>query len=408
MSKELINEVSRIREMMTFLNNGKNLLNESGGLRVIAGFGKRLAKNSIDYMIVQYGDEVGDILNKIVKLADDDLDGLFKNINDLKYVNDEAAKVFRKGLRDVLPTDVNSSLTRLKDFIEENIADIDDVDNVISSYIDKQFGSQGDEIKEALGDMIKDDSPAIRSTSKRQNQFKNGDVDGIIDDMGREGDRVEGAIDQFDIPQNDRAKLKRYWTTLWTKKESFYESLRKRAQLAGEDAAQLKAYSDAEIEELIKTSANASKTVKDQDALKALRGAMSKTMWNSLPKWVRIGLISIVVTEGAAWSVGSSIIGILLGLFSIGEAKMKELEEAAGVGLSGGINKLEKDNQGKILQSLYKEDKSLFDTTGALLPRYEINYYSDGSKLEILDKDDNFKLVRVYTLDDINKHLQED
>jgi hypothetical protein len=408
MSKELINEVSRIREMMTFLNNGKNLLNESGGLRVIAGFGKRLAKNSIDDMIRLYGDEVGDILNKIVKLADDDLDGLFKNINDLKYVNDEAAKVFRTDLRAVLPTDVDSSLTRLKDFLEENISDIDDVDGVISSYIDKQFGSQGDELKEALGDMVKDESTSIRSTAKRQNQFKNGDVDGIIDDMGREGDRVEGAIDQLDIPQNDRAILKRYWTTLWIKKESFYDTLRTRAQLAGEDAAQIKAYSDAEIEDLIKTSANASKTVKDQDALKALRAAMSKTMWNSLPKWVRILLISGIVTEGAAWSVGSSILGILLGLFSIGEAKMEEQKEALGIGLSGGINKLEKDNEGKILQSLYKEDSSLFDATGALLPRYEINYYSDGSKLEILDKDDNFKLVREYTLDDINKHLQED
>ncbi len=183
MSKELLNEVSRIREMMTFLNNGKNLLNESGGLRVIARFGRRLAQNSIDDMVRLYGDEVGDILNKIVRLSDDDLDGLFKNINDLKYVNDEAAKVFRTDLRAVLPEDVDRSLTRLKDFLEENIADIEDIDGAISDYIDRQFGSQGDELKEALGDMVKDESPSIRSTSKKQNQLKNGDIDGIINDM---------------------------------------------------------------------------------------------------------------------------------------------------------------------------------------------------------------------------------
>jgi len=407
MSKELLNEVSRIREMMTFLNNGKNLLNESGALRVITGFGRRLAQNSIDDMVRLYGDEVGDILNKIIRLADDDLDGLFKNINDLKYVDDEAAKMFRADLRAVLPEEVNSSLTRLKDFLEENIADIDDIDGAISNYIDRQFGSQGDELKETLGDMVKDESPSIRSTSKRQNLLKKGDIDGVIDDLDSEGNRVAGAIDQLDIPPNDRAVLKRYWTTLWIKKQTFYDYLKTKAVLAGEDAAQLLAYSDDEIEELIKTSANAKYTVKDLELLKAYRAAMSQTAWKSLPRWVRGLLIAAILSDGDVLTIGKMLMSIVLGYLNIGTDRLEELEDAAGINMSGGVNKLKEENKNKILQSIYKDNSSLFDSTGALLPQYEINYYTDGSKLEILDKDDSFRLVAEYSIEDINKNLQE-
>ena len=82
MRKEILNEINRMKEIMSSFDDF-DLLTESPNLRVIANMGGRLAKNSLDDFVRQFGDEVGDLVRKMSKVPDGDTEGLFKLINDL-------------------------------------------------------------------------------------------------------------------------------------------------------------------------------------------------------------------------------------------------------------------------------------------------------------------------------------
>jgi len=403
MNRQILNEVQRVKEIMSFVT-GINLLNESGNLRVIANMGARLAKNSLDDFIRQFGDEVGEVITKLTKVSDGDTEGLFRLINDLDAIDDNAAKVFRSDLRVILPRDVDDALTKLTTYLEDNINKIDDIDGVMDKYMNGAFPSSGDEAKEAFKSMVKDESRVVKRNSEAQNIIKNQDLDELLGKLDSEGGRVEGAIDQLDMPENLRSKLKRYWSTLWLKKETLYDHLRRVSKLSGEEAAQLAAMSDSELDKLIRTAADPTAAVTDKEALKALRVAMSQNSWRLLPKWVRMGIISIIVTGGSALTYYKMIGNMGFGVLAIGEDKLTEYEEKFDVVRDGGVNKLKPGNEDKTLPIMQKLKPNLFDSTGGLKPDYSLSYPTNGQKVDVINNN-TFDVEHTFTLEDINNQF---
>jgi len=403
MRKEILNEINRMKEIMSSFDDF-DLLTESPNLRVIANMGGRLAKNSLDDFVRQFGDEVGDLVRKMSKVPDGDTEGLFKLINDLDAIDDDAAKVFRADLRVILPSDVDEALTKLTTYLEDNINNFNDIDGTMKKYMDGAFPDSGDELKTSFIDMVKDESSVIKRKSQSQNIIRNQDLDELLRTLDSEGDRVEGAINQLDIPQNERNTLKRFWSSFWVKKETLYDHLRRVSKVSGEEAAQLAAMTDAEIDKLIRTAADPTAAVTDKDALKALRLAMSQNMWRSLPGWVRKSIIFTILSGGFAISVVKFIANAGFGLMAIGEDKLDEYKDKINVSVGGGINKLKPENEDKTLPVIQQLQPDLFDNTGGLKSEYSLSYPTDGSNVDVIDNN-TFNVVHTFTLDQINSKL---
>lgn len=372
--------------------------------------------------ILKQSDDLFDALRKMFKLSDDEAskiaqrverngveslsDDFISNLSTKTIDNfDDLAKLLKRGgyLGDMgvlsekifQKADSMTSITSKErdQLIEVYKKTLDDVP-FLEGYTD---------LKNALVNDFKNEFNEKYSFKLLSSSAKS--IDDLLNNIGREGDSVSGKIDNLEgLTNEERSKLKRYWTTFWTKKESFYDSIRKRANLVGDEAAQLKGATDSEIESLIKTANNADKTVKDKEALTALRKSMGLTPWKSLPTWVRWALISLVITGGTSASMGYSLFSIILSLFNVGENQAKLLEDAVKESVGGGVTSLNKDKESLIFKALIKLQPSLFEG-GVLKNIYTVNYYNDGSKLEILD--DNYDILHTYTKERINDALNQ-
>ena len=195
-----------------------------------------------------------------------------------------------------------------------------------------------------------------------------------------------------------------FWSSFWEKKETLYDHLRRVSNISGEEAAQLAAMTDAEIDKLIRTAADPTAAVTDKDALKALRLAMSQNVWRSLPGWVRKSIIVTILSGGFAISVVKFIANAGFGLMSIGEEKIDEYEDKLNVSVGGGINKLKPENEDKTLPVIQQLQPGLFDNTGGLKSEYSLSYPTDGSNVDVIDNN-TFNVVHTFTLEQINSKL---
>lgn len=395
----ILSEVNRMNDLMMFSEN-REVLNES--MASVLKSLRTLVRNGIGD-ITKYGIKEVDNLAKAMinaKTADE----FFDLLNDIKVHDVKIAKQLRRDIFDILPEATQNRLRRIVTQIEDSIDSIpeDKLDDLLDDVINQQFPNEPESVRNYMKDTLSDNSDTISNKISGAKMVSS--IDDLINKISKEGDSVDGVIDNLDIPQNDRAKLKRYWSSFWAKKETLYDHLRRTSKISGEEAAQLAAMTDSEIDKLIRTAADPTAAVTDKDALKALRLAMSQNPWRALPKWVRKSIIVTILSGGAAISIVKFMANAGFGLIAIGEKELDELEDKLDISIGGGVNRLKPGNEDKTLPAIQKLQPDLFDDTGGLKSEYSLSYPTDGQKVDVIDNN-TFDVVYTFTLNEINAQL---
>ena len=299
-----------------------------------------------------------------------------------------------------------SSSCKIPYLVEDNIDSIpeDTLDDFLDRVLDSTFPNEPESVRNYMKDTLSDSSDTI--SNKISGAKMASSIDDLINKISKEGDSVEGKLDNIEgLTNPERAELRRSWRTFWLTKDSFYDTVRRRASYGGEESARLQRATDAEIEKIMSIANDASKTVQDETAIAALNKALASNIFTKLPKWVKITIISGLLTKGAAFSLGMSIVDIIA--WAVGEGgKLLGYEgEKTKIKQAGGITKLNSDNENKILEALNELDPSLFNSSGMLKDGIMITYSDNEESLVLIGNDGSVK--GTYTLDQINNELMK-
>lgn len=403
MEQKLNEEILRIKEVM-----GLTILNES-----IPPSLMKFAVNTSDNVFQTLKRTFGlsdDLARKYAddfantkKLSDDAVEEISKNIS--VYTVDELYEVLKGSVFKVIDEKVGTLIdVRLGQNKTAN-----EIYDEISDTLDKIPSLDGaDEYKKRL---LSDYDELLESKMKRRQTGAAREVDDVFDDLieelNREGDSVEEQIDNIpNLTSVENSIMKRTWRTFWLKKESFYDVIRRKALLGGEETARLRRASDEMLEELSRAANNPHIKPKNPEAVSAYNKAMATTAFNSLPKWIRSVIISGLITEGKSISLAYSVLTIASGyvLFGI-ESAEEGLDQVKDVS-KGGVGKLSKENESKIKGALSKLDSDLFKNAdmGQLKDGYFINYAKDGNSLSVYNSE--YNVIGTYTIDQINNKLK--
>ena len=399
--ENLLTEVSRIKVLMNH-QKGNESINEQAGLGKVITRLKSLATNSVDDIAKLGNDKLDELI--IFMSKTDSADDYFESLYMINSIDKAVAKTLRRDTFIQLPLATQKRLKVIKNAIEERIGNIpeNELDTIIDNLVRQDFPNESEEVITYLKQSIDDLSETI--STKRSAGSVSKSIDDIIDEVKREGDSVAGKIDNASGLSNaERSELKRLWNTLWLKKESFYDQVRRKAGYGGEKSARLKNATNAEIEKIIATANDASKTVQDETAIAALEKAMSSNILTILPKWVKWGLISMLLTKGASYSAGMTVLELISGIALMGAEKLGVGKEDFGIKSGGGILKLNSDNEGKILKALNNLKSDVFNTSGTLKDDIIITYSKNGDKLVLVGNDGSIE--GTYTLKQINDEL---
>jgi len=395
----ILSEVNRMNDLMMFSEN-REVLNES--MSSVLKSLRTLVRNGIGD-ITKYGIKEVDNLAKAMinaKTADE----FFDLLNDIKVHDVKIAKQLRRDIFDILPEATQNRLRRIVTHIEGSIDSIpeDKLDDLLDDIINEQFPNEPESVRNYMKDTLSDSSDTI--SNKISGAKTASSIDDLIKKISKEADSVEGKLDDIKgLTNPERAELKRSWRTLWLKKESFYDAVRRRASYGGKESARLQSATDAEIEKIMSIANDASKTVQDETAIAALNKALASNIFTTLPKWTRILLITGLLTKGAAFSLGMSIVDLFaFAVLKGGEAIGYEGEKTK-IKQAGGITKLNSDNEKKILEALNELDPSLFNSSGMLKDGIMITYSDNEDSLVLIGDDGSVK--GTYTLDQINSKL---
>lgn len=397
--KQVLNEVNRINDLMRF-NENREIINESlaSALKSL----RTLIKNGLDD-IAKYGiKEIDNIARSMVsaKTADE----FFELLDSVKLHDSDIAKQLRRDVFDILPEATQNRLIRIVRDIENNLDRIpeDQIENFLDEVILEQFPNEPESVRVFMKDSITDSSGNI--SNKMSGAKATSSIDDLINKLSKEGNSVEDKIDKIQgLTNPEREMMKRTWRTFWLKKENFYDVVRRRASYGGKESARLKNATNAEIEKIMSTANNPSKTVQDETAIAALEKSLSSNIFTAIPKWARIILISGLLTKGASFSLGMSLVDIIAWGVSEGGKLLGYEGEKTKITQAGGINKLEIDNETKILKALNELDPSLFNSSGTLKDGIMITYSEDEKSLVLIGDDGSVK--GTYTLDQINSKL---
>jgi len=397
--KNLLSEVNRMNDLMMFTEN-RQIINESiaSSLKSL----RLLVKNSLND-IAKFGiKEVDNIVSSMVnsKSADE----FFDLLDSIKLHDESAAKQLRRDIFDVLPQATQNRIIRIVNQIEGSIDSIpeDKMNDLLDDIIAEQFPNEPESVRLYMKDTLLDSSSTISNKAAGAKATKS--IDDFIKKISNQGDSVEGEIDKIKgLTNPERAELKRSWRTLWLRKESFYDIVRRRAHYGGKESAQMQRATDAEIEKIMSVANDANKVVQDETAIAALNKALSSNIFTALPKWVKIVLISGLLSKGASFSLGMSLIDIAAwAVYKGGELLGYEGEKTKTI-QSGGITKLNLNNKIKILEALSQINPSLFSSSGTLKSDLTIEYSGDEKSLTIMDNEGS--IIGTYTIDQINEKL---
>lgn len=342
-TKKIIQEeVIRIQEIMGL---SSSLLNEQANL-----IPKPLIRN-----MLKMSDDAVDVITKFFNLTDNQIDNVVRQIDDVGVDNlsDDVLEGLSKSSKDnvddlvrVLKSNklLGSNFDEIASRIFQRVDDIDVVtmeqrDKVIKLYSDKldglSFLDGADEIKQKLVRDFKSEFDSRYSDIISRNVVEG--LDNELNNLFNQTERIMGQLDNVveGMPANTpgREKIQTAWKKIFYSRESVYDEIRRKSGYIDpkqyERAGNIKGMTDAEIEKLLGVSGDPMKTPRDADLVKAVSAAQNANYFTAasstfmqLPKAVRIAFWTVLVTGGTAYSLGSSIMKILVGLMDIGAEKL--------------------------------------------------------------------------------------
>jgi len=409
--KLLISEVTRINDLMLFTEN-REIINES--MSTILKSLRTLVKNSADE-IAQYGSKELDNLVKLMKTTKN-VDDFFTSLGSMKSFNDDVAKQLRRDIFDILPEATQTRIKNIVQQLEDNIDKLSDDNTLdfINSIIESQFKNEPESVKAYLKDSVLDNSDVLATKVEKGNLSK------IIDSLTDTDIKKVEELLMTDKEIRDAFKSENHWfNNMFTRLfvDTRRETTRALQAYKIDDATKsvLKGKTKTEIRELVKKEIK--ENIEGNDELMAIIKDKSFAGW-----WSRLSggwKTSIILTLGLG---GAPLVVLALGVAGLlkdnANATIEWLTdwfndwrsdlETEKLGL---LTKLNKNEEGKILNTLRDYDSSLtsdmFDEHGNLVSdKYMINYSNDEKSLQILDINDEYKVIKEYTLDQINELIK--
>lgn len=167
MNKELIQEIVRQKELISFSHgNKKESINEQ--FKVASTILKSFFRNGFDDFAKKYGDDAVAILRKITAAADES--SIIKYLNDLARVDANAAKEIRGILRK--SASMKNAVANVDEIATMVVSDlnsgqIDDASRAIDDYLEAIFPKASVEGRMVLKDMIYDSSKTLENTKPK-------------------------------------------------------------------------------------------------------------------------------------------------------------------------------------------------------------------------------------------------
>lgn len=433
MKVNLITELFRIKEIMHYNSNEKQILLENP-LRVLGRVIKSVAGNKMDDIIrlSRGNNDVEEILfdyiDKIQRTSADNTDTLFKHVNDLGNYNDEAGKIIRNELRTLLPEETRNTLDSLKNYLEENIDDMTDINQFMDEFFDETFTNTNKETKDVLKDMVSDESPTIKKAlddapsptrPRVPNQTRTLKTFEELFPSAEELSELQFLINQYYKTKGNAPE--------WMKNLTGNRLVDSRSQvqrvLSNKDAFaeiqdNLRKMTPDELESLIgdqiaKSNERVLEMAKDKSFMAILKRNAKKLPGkfktpDTLKGWLTLA--------GYAYLLKTGIAGLFFGaidlLAELGYLKIDKVKERLTKGVedeeisqSGGIIELNDENEDKIFKALNLLNPSLINNIGVLNDDLTIVYSNNGESLTIIDN--NGVPKGSYTINQINEKLTQ-
>jgi len=167
MNKELIQEIVRQKELISFSHgNKKESINEQ--FAKASTFLKTFFRTGFDDFAKRFGDDAVAVLKKITTATDES--SVIKYLNDLAMVDANAAKEIRSILRK--SASMKNAVAELDEISTMVVSDltsgqINDASQAIDEYLDAVFKDATPEGKKVLKDMIYDSSKTLENTKPK-------------------------------------------------------------------------------------------------------------------------------------------------------------------------------------------------------------------------------------------------
>ena len=359
--KTPLNEtIMRIKEVMGLPNS---LLSENPIPRPLI---KGILKN------MDMADDPTRILTKLFNLTDDQVDNVLRQVDDVGIDNlsDDLLELLSKqsldNVDDVVKLLKSGKLLGLEfdnlaSKIIEHVDSFDEITPKLKNGAYKLYRTTLDEIPYLKGsDNIKDklmrdfQSEFDEKFADKMVRLVSSALDNELDNLFKESDQIYNAVNDVveGMPANipGREQIAAKWYQIFNSKETVYDQIRRRASYidikAYERAGSIKGMKDYEIEKLLGVSGDVNKVPKDAELVKAVSAAQNAnyftavgTKFMQLPSIVRKAFWIVIFTKGTAMTFGSTLMGLLSGVITLGQQQLDKIKIPTGDVIS-----LNKDN----------------------------------------------------------------
>lgn len=416
--KNLLTEVSRIKVLMNH-QKGNESINEQAGLGKVITRLKSLATNSVDDIAKLGNDKLDELL--IFMSKTDSTDDYFESLYRINSIDEAVAKTLRRDTFIQLPLATQKRLKVIKNAIEERIGNIpeNELDTIIDNLVRQDFPNESEEVITYLKQSIDDLSETI--STKRSAGSVSKSIDDIIDSLTDTDIRNLDDFLMTDEAIRAAFKAENHWSNnMFTRLfvDNRRDTTRALQAYKIDDATKsiLKGKTKKEIRELVK------KEIKEnldgnEELMNIIKDKSAAARWSRLPIGVKASIASVIFLGGTRWVVAIGGLAFLLRNKSLEgselvEEAVEEWTEELQTIEEGLFAKLNQDQEKKILKTLHKYDNSLpsemFDSHGNLVSdKYMINYSNDENSLQILDSNNNYTLIKEYSLNQINKLIKD-
>lgn len=393
MNKELIQEIVRQKELISFSHgNKKESINEQ--FAKASTFLKSFFRNGFDNIAKKYGDDAVAVLKKITTATDES--SVIKYLNELSRVDSDAAKEIRNILRNSSSmVATKAEIDDIAKMISDDLAsgDIDDVGAAIDDYLDALFPKATPEGKKVLKDMVYDTNKTLDDARPVRVNIP----------------ASQNPITKIDEIIAQSRKVNSKWDNTWIGRKIFDTRNNVNVVMQNkklwEQYPELNGKTFQEVREFVKRN-----LVKKEEEMIALSKKYSFGPWyNGLSKWGKFFATLGVMAPNL-------LLSILINMWKTGwqlndlAPTIDELFRKKDVLLSGGVTDLrpDKNNEEKILKinkSLQILYPNYFTEMGVLYEKYYIEYSPDGKSLSIGDNESGEIVEGPITINQINAKI---
>ena len=305
--------------------------------------------------LLKYSDDVSVSLKKLFNLSDNQIDGVIRKIDTdgIDKISDDVLELLSKASIDNVDDLVTlmkagkmfgsnfdeialSIFARADNMVEISMTNRNKIVKYYSDKLDELPYLEGaDEIKSKL---LRDFQSEFDSKfADKLARLTSSALDKELDDLFTQSDEIMGELNNIvnGMPLNTpgRQKTQTAWKRIFYNKENAYDEIKRRAGYINakeyKRAGNIGGMKEAEIERLLGKVNNVDIDPKDKELVYAVSAAQNANYFTAanssfmkLPKMVQYAFWTTLLTGGTAFTLGTSIIKILIGLLEVGSEKL--------------------------------------------------------------------------------------